>query len=128
MYRCQGCKCIVRPGNPLRRWVIYREVPVTKVVTGEIRESTRKEVETEINVCDSCLSRLKTGTPLSVIFGAPQAPPPPPAPEPEEETAPVLEQAPPPRALPPKTAKTSKPKNPIKKVVPIETPKRTRRK
>ena len=67
MYRCGICDAVSKPGQPLRRHVVQREVPSVKHVGGKTVPAMRLEIEVEIPVCLRCASALELGASLDQL-------------------------------------------------------------
>lgn len=86
MYKCGICHCTSTPRHPMLKHVIYRDLPFSRFVNGEVVRFYRKEIDQEIPVCKRCKLHLDVGLPLTVVrhkFG-PKAKPP----TPKDPTAP----------------------------------------
>ena len=67
-YRCHLCQTVVPPKQPLRRHVVYRDVPgpIRRDESGEMTRTLRREIEREIPVCPGCARQLEK-EPLKVV-------------------------------------------------------------
>jgi len=63
VYRCQACRRVSKPGQPILKHVVYRLVD-------DAWGKQRSEVEREIPVCRACLHDLDLGVPLADVIQA----------------------------------------------------------
>lgn len=65
MYKCEVCAAQRKAGQPRLTHVVMRDVPAVRFDReGKTEKFTRKEIEREYQVCQSCHEQLRAGVPL----------------------------------------------------------------
>lgn len=67
MYRCSTCGACSKAGQSRLLHIIYREIPVVRVLAGERIVGSRREIAREMPVCRSCKFLLDKGMLLSQV-------------------------------------------------------------